>query len=289
MKKQNLPGSQGITLTADVAGSPPATSIILLHGGGQTRHSWDKLARRLARQGYHVISLDLRGHGDSDWAPDGDYSLDAFAADLHAVVSALPDPPVLIGASLGGLTSLLLAGENSADLVKGLVLVDVVPRLEPEGVGRIVGFMRANINGFDSIDDVVAAVAAYLPHRPRPPSPEGLRKNLRQGEDGKLYWHWDPAFLQSDRRPDVAHDMGRLQRAARNVHVPTLVVRGSLSDIVSEQGASELLELMPQAQVAEVHGARHMVAGDRNDAFNEAVEAFLTELLTADGKNRAGT
>src|SRR5690625_4193734 len=167
MKKQSLPGSQGITLTADIAGSPPATSIILLHGGGQTRHSWDKLARRLARQGYHVISLDLRGHGDSDWAPDGDYSLDACAADVRAAVSALPGPPVLIGASVGGLPSWLWRGQSSGDLVKGLVLVDVVPRLEPEGVGRIVGFMRANINGFDSIDDVVAAVAAYLPHRPR--------------------------------------------------------------------------------------------------------------------------
>lgn len=288
MKRQNISGSQGIALAADVAGGPPATSVILLHGGGQTRHSWGRLARLLAQQGYHTISLDLRGHGDSDWAPDGDYSLNAFVEDLCAIVRELPQPPVLIGASLGGLTSLLLTGESTRDLVKGLVLVDVVPRLEPEGVSRILDFMQANIDGFDSIEEVVETVAAYLPHRPQPPNPEGLRKNLREGENGKLYWHWDPAFMKLDRRPNMAKEQGRLQQAARKVQVPTLVVRGSLSDIVSPEGADELLELMPLARVVEVGGAGHMVAGDKNDAFNAAIQAFLCELAEAAPERQTG-
>lgn len=287
MKAQKFLGSQGIALTADVAGGPPAPSVVLLHGGGQTRHSWDRLARRLARQGYHVISLDLRGHGDSGWAPDGDYSLSAFAADVQALIDELPQPPVLIGASLGGLSSLLAVGESDEIIAKGLVLVDVVPRLEPSGVRRIHEFMRANINGFDSMEEVVGAVARYLPNRRRSPSAEGLRKNIRQGENGKLYWHWDPAFLTSDRRPDVANDLQRMQEAARNIQVPALVVRGELSDIVSQEGADEFLELIPMARVVEVEGAGHMVAGDKNDAFNTAVEDFLSELLKP-ALNQAG-
>lgn len=289
MKMQTFSGGQGIALAADVAGSPQAPSVVLLHGGGQTRHSWGRLARHLARQGYHVISLDLRGHGESGWAPGGDYSLDAFVADLRTVISELPQPPVLIGASLGGLTSLLAVGESDEAIAKGLVLVDVVPRLEPSGVRRIREFMLANIDGFDSIDEVVDAVAAYLPHRPQPPSPAGLRKNLRQGENGRLYWHWDPAFMTSERRPNVASDLGRLEKAARNVRVPALVVRGKLSDIVSREGADEFLELMPLARVVEVDGAGHMVAGDKNDAFNAAVEGFLLELASDSVMKRSAT
>lgn len=279
MEMQKFKGNQGLVLAADVAGTPPAPSIILLHGGGQTRHSWGRLARHLARQGYHVISLDSRGHGDSEWAPDGDYSLSAFTEDLRCVIRELPQPPVLIGASLGGLSALLAVGEADEAVASGLVLVDVVPRLEPAGVRRIREFMLANIDGFESIDAVVDAVSAYLPHRPQPPTPDGLKKNLREGANGKLYWHWDPIFMTSDRRPTVASELERLQKAARHVHVPALVVRGKLSDIVSQEGADEFLELMPDARVVEVAGAGHMVAGDKNDAFNMAIEAFLAELF----------
>jgi non-heme chloroperoxidase len=181
----------------------------------------------------------------------------------------------------------LAVGESDEIIAKGLVLVDVVPRLEPSGVRRIHEFMRANINGFDSMEEVVGAVARYLPNRRRSPSAEGLRKNIRQGENGKLYWHWDPAFLTSDRRPDVANDLQRMQEAARNIQVPALVVRGELSDIVSQEGADEFLELIPMARVVEVEGAGHMVAGDKNDAFNTAVEDFLSELLKP-ALNQAG-
>ena len=277
MRVERIAGAGGITLAADVIGAPHAPAVVLLHGGGQTRYSWGRLARRLGQFGYYVLSLDLRGHGDSDWAPDGDYRLDAFVADLYAVLERLPSPPVLIGASLGGISALLAVGESERELARGLVLVDVVPRLEQEGVRRIRDFMTAHLDGFASLEEAAAAVAAYLPHRPRPPSVDGLRKNLRQRADGRFYWHWDPAFVIGERRPGAVSQLDRLLEAARRVRVPTLLVRGQASDVVSQAGVDELLALMPNARAVEVGGAGHMVAGDKNDAFNAAVEDFLRE------------
>lgn len=285
MQSQRFKGAAGVTLAADVAGDPAATSVVVLHGGGQTRHSWGRLARRLARSDYHVVSMDMRGHGDSDWAPDGDYRLDAFVADLHAVLEQLPQPPVLIGASLGGISALLAVGECPRELARGLVLVDVVPRMEPHGLRRIREFMLAHLGGFDDIKQAVEAVASYLPQRTRSPNPQGLRKNLRVADNGRLYWHWDPAFMNSDRQPGASGHVQRLRDAARQVRIPTLVVRGNLSDVVSREGADDLLALIPDARAVEVAGAGHMVAGDRNDAFNDAVETFLSE-LRLDGPRR---
>lgn len=285
MKIQQFVGA-GLKLTADVAGDPQSPTVVLLHGGGQTRYSWGKLARRLARLDHHVISLDLRGHGDSDWAPDGDYRLDAFAADLNAVIEQLPQPPVLIGASLGGIASLLAVGGSGRSRARGLVLVDVVPKMEESGIRRIHDFMLANLDGFATLEDASDAVAGYLHHRPQPPNPDGLRKNLRAGDNGRYYWHWDPAFVTGDRPPGSSEDLGRVREAARNIRVPTLLVRGKLSDVVSRQGADDLLELIPGARAVEVAGASHMVAGDKNDAFNGAVEDFLSSLS---GGSMAGT
>lgn len=278
VKLQHFHGSAGIRLAADVGGDPARPAVVLLHGGGQTRHSWNKLARHLVQLGYHAVSLDLRGHGDSDWAPQGDYSVDAFAADLHAVLGQLQRPPVLIGASLGGITSLLAVGECERTIARGLVLVDVVPRMEEAGLRRIHAFMRANLDGFDTLDEVAAAVTAYLPQRHRAPNPQGLRKNVRQAGNGRFYWHWDPALIHSDRRPDGTRAAERLRRAARAITLPTMLVRGKLSDVVSQEGVDDLLALICGARAIEVDGAGHMVAGDQNDPFNDAVEQFLVEL-----------
>lgn len=277
MKLQRFNGSGGVTLTADVGGNPSRPGAVLLHGGGQTRHSWNKLAHRLVQLNYYVVSLDLRGHGDSDWAPDGDYRLDAFVADLHGVLGQLQQPPVLIGASLGGLISLLAVGEHPREVVaQGLVLVDVVPRMEATGLRRIQEFMRANLDGFATLEEVAAVVSAYLPQRAKPPNPDGLRKNVRLAEDGRWYWHWDPALINSDRRLGGTIDMQQLWLAAHQVQLPTLLVHGKLSDVVSREGVDDLLALISGAQAVEVDGAGHMVAGDQNDAFNDAIEHFLS-------------
>jgi pimeloyl-ACP methyl ester carboxylesterase len=280
MKTTTLKGAGDMRLAADVAGDPTAPAVVLLHGGGQTRHAWSRAFRELVKAGYHVVSYDARGHGDSGWAEDGDYSTDALVADLHAVVSALPAAPALVGASMGGITSLTAIGESQTPLASALVLVDVAPSIERSGVEHIRAFMTANIDGFATLSEAADAVAAYNPARPRPKDPSGLMKNLRTGDDGRLYWHWDPRIISTSQEEHVAYleaYEARMSAAAQRVKVPALLVRGSQSDVVSPAGARQFRKLIPHAQVIDISGAGHMVAGDRNDAFNDAVLGFLAE------------
>ena len=251
--------------------------MLLLHGGGQTRHSWSETARTLADDGWHTISLDMRGHGESDWAPDADYHFSAFADDLLAVVRSLGAAPVIVGASLGGICALIAQDWARGELARALVLVDVAPRIEPRGAERSVAFMKASPDGFASLEEVADAVAAYNPYRARPGSTAGLEKNLRRGADGRYRWHWDPRFLEGDR--GASREPAQLEDAARNLRIPTLLVRGRLSDLLSEEGARHFLGLVPHARYADVSGAGHMVAGDRNDAFTRAVRDFLASGL----------
>lgn len=276
-RRETFIGAAGNRLVADVWGGPDDPPVILLHGGGQTRHAWGGTGRVLAAAGWRVISLDMRGHGDSDWVEDGDYAIDAYVADLAAVVAAVGRPPAVVGASLGGLTTLLAAGEGAC-AVAAVVLVDCAPRLEADGVERIIAFMRGGLGGFASLEEAADAVAAYVPHRPRPDDLGGLRKNLRLHADGRYRWHWDPRFVEGTRRPTASKQPERLLRAAARLRVPTLLVRGRMSDVVSEAGAHEFLAHAPHAEFVDVTGAGHMVAGDRNDAFGAAVTGFLARL-----------
>lgn len=249
--------------------------LVLLHGGGQTRHSWDRSAAALSGRGYEVYTLDLRGHGDTSWAPDKDYSMDAFAADLVGFLGTIDSTPILIGASLGGITSLCVAGEHPG-VASALVMVDVVVDVEPEGIERIQKFMTDHVDGFATLDEVADAVAAYNPERKRPRNVDGLRKNVRLHDDGRWYWHWDPEFIRSDDDEARRHtDPKRLAAAARNVTIPTLIVRGGKSDVVSDAGVARMRELIPHAEIADVSGAGHMVAGDDNEVFATAIEDFL--------------
>lgn len=258
-------------------GDPDGDIVLLLHGGGQTRHSWKNTAERLARGGRTALALDARGHGDSDWSPQEDYTLNGFVGDLVALISTLDRTPVLVGASLGGITSLVAAGEHPG-VARGLVLVDIVVHPEPAGVSRITSFMTAHPDGFASLEEVADAIAAYNPVRPRPRSLDGLRKNVRQHEDGRWYWHWDPAFMRIDDEPQRHADRGRLAAAASKVKIPTLIVRGRQSDMVSDAGLDDMKLLIPQAQTVDVGAAGHMVAGDDNDVFTASLEAFLDSL-----------
>ncbi|WP_245607040.1 alpha/beta fold hydrolase [Pseudonocardia spinosispora] len=270
--------SDGLTLVGDLwRTDEPRGTVVLLHGGGQTRHSWSRTGQRLGSHGWNALSLDCRGHGESGWAPDHDYSLDALVADLRAVVAQLGTRPVLVGASMGGNTSLVAQGEHPG-LARALVLVDIVPRIEPKGVARIAAFMTARPDGFESLDEVAEAVHAYNPHRARPASPEGLRKNVRQHSDGRWYWHWDPAFVLGGDEPARAERFERVASAARAITVPTMLVRGRQSDIVSDEGVAELLEMIPHARSVDVGNAGHMVAGDDNDLFTGSLADFLAGL-----------
>ena len=273
-----LAGRDGVDLVADAYGDPAHPPVLLLHGGGQTRFAWGGTAQQLAADGWHAVSMDLRGHGESAWAPDKDYSVDAFVDDVRAVVLQLGAPPVLVGASLGGIASLIAEGESHPSLAAALVLVDIAPRIEASGALRIIQFMAGRPEGFASLDEAADAVAAYLPHRRRPSDLGGLAKNLRRMPDGRWRWHWDPAFLEPGHGPRPGQDTDRMRAAARRLRVPTLLVRGRLSDLLSEEGARDFLALVPHARFADVSDAGHMVAGDRNDRFTAAVLGFLREL-----------
>lgn len=273
-------GAAGNRLAASALGEG-ARTVLLLHGGGQTRHAWRGTQRRLAEAGWRAIAVDQRGHGESDWIADGAYGFPDYAADAAAVARDIAREhgakPVVVGASLGGIAALLALGRD-AQIFAGLVLVDIVPQMDPRGVAHVQGFMRARAQeGFASVEEAAEAVAAYLPHRPRPRSLDGLRKNLRLGADGRWRWHWDPRFLDGPR--SVNRDWETLERelhaAARSLAVPTLLVRGGSSELVSAEAAQAFLALAPAAEFADIAEARHMVAGDRNDAFGAAILGFL--------------
>jgi pimeloyl-ACP methyl ester carboxylesterase len=276
-----LSGADGLRLVADVGGPADGPTVVLLHGGGQTRHSWAGTWSHLADHGWRALSLDLRGHGDSAWAPDGDYTIEGFSRDVVAVSSELPMPPVLVGASLGGISSLLAVGEaeDQTSVARALVLVDIAHRMEADGRDRIGAFMTGHLDGFATLDEAADAIAAYNPNRPRPKDLSGLAKNLRE-RDGRWHWHWDPRFVtgrfgfDDETRASMLRPQ-RLADAARNLQIPTLLVRGRKSDLLSEEGAREFLDLVPHAEYADVSGAGHMVAGDRNEVFNEAILDFL--------------
>ena len=268
----------GVVLRADEWGDPADPPVLFAHGGGQTRHAWGQAATVLAREGWRAIAVDARGHGDSDWSEAGDYDLETFAADLREIAVQLGTPPVLVGASLGGLSGLIAEGEAERPIFAAIVLVDITPQTDPAGVDRIRGFMAANADeGFASLEEAADAIAAYLPHRKRPKDHGGLAKNLRRRSDGRYRWHWDPKFLH--RTPNsTARSPERLNAATRNVCVPLLLVRGRASEVVGEAQVKAFREVAPHAEYVDVSDAGHMVAGDRNDAFNEAVIGFLRRL-----------
>lgn len=274
-------GANGVTLVADEWNRHSASgaadgrpTILLLHGGGQNRFSWQKTGQVLADQGCHVVALDSRGHGDSDRAPDADYAIETLADDTLAVIDAIARPVVLIGASMGGLTGILVADQAGPQRVRKLVLVDVVPRYEKDGSARIRDFMFNHIDGFESLEQAADAVAAYLPHRTKPRSPEGLKKNLRF-RDGRWYWHWDPALMTKP-GDDPALRTEKIEAAAIGLRIPILLIRGKLSDVVSAEGVTDFLAKVPNAQLVEMSDAGHTAAGDDNDAFSAAVVEFVS-------------
>ncbi len=276
--QQYFQGSEGNRLAADVWGEPAQPAVLLLHGGGQTRHAWKGAGEQLGRAGFYTLALDLRGHGDSDWINDSaGYTEAHIAADL-ACVLAQGDlrQPVLVGASLGGLAALSAIGQGIVD-ARALVLVDIVPGFEAEGARRVLQFMALGKQGFASLAEVSAAIARYQPQRKTKHNADGLAKNIRRGEDGRYYWHWDPAFLQRSER-DYQTVQAGLHRYAQALTLPTLLVRGGLSDLLTDESTAEFLQACPHAEYAHISDAAHMVAGDRNDIFTGAVVSFLQRL-----------
>ncbi|KUI17618.1 peroxidase [Mycobacterium sp. GA-1285] len=274
--------SDGLTIVADRIGDPTAPAVVFLHGGGQTRRSWGRAAAAVAERGWQAVTVDLRGHGESDWSTDGDYRVVSFAGDVLEVIAELPPRPVIVGASLGGFTAMLLAGELAPTTVRAVVLVDIVPDMDPSGASRIHDFMADRMqSGFVSLDEVADMIAEYNPHRRRPSDLDGLRTNLRE-RDGRWYWHWDPKFIDGTAAspPIEVTEVDRMNAAVASIlrdGVPMLLVRGQMSDLVTEDRAAEFLARFPDIEFVDVGGAGHMVAGDRNDVFADAVVEFLAK------------
>lgn len=270
--------SDGLKLAGEFCGNAQDPPVILLHGGGQTRHAWRKTQIALAEGGFYSLAMDLRGHGESDWSEQNNYKAENFVDDLKIVIASLPVKPVIVGASLGGIVTLITQGESQELLTKAVVLVDITPKVEGKGVERIVAFMRSNHDGFASLEDAAHAVGEYLSHRTKdkktPGDLEGLKKNLRRRQDGRYYWHWDPALVSDEFLAQVDCEE-RLLAAAKNIRVPLLLVRGMLSDMVTSSIVEEFLEHVPGAKFVDVPAAGHMVAGDSNDVFTDSLINFL--------------
>jgi pimeloyl-ACP methyl ester carboxylesterase len=278
MKKILFTAKDNARLAADSYGS--GRPVVLLHGGGQTRGAWHHTARALAGGGYQAIALDARGHGESDWSKSG-YSLDIFASDLKTVIAEVGGKPALVGASLGGLTAMLAAGEAAQRIASAIVLVDIATQINPDGAKAIQAFMSSNPNGFETVEEAADAVSRYLPHRPRPKDVSGLKRNLRKRDDGRFHWHWDPAVVSPRSGPSPQEFTQRLETAASKMGIPALLVRGGRSEIVTTEGVKRFQELVPNAECVQVDDAGHMVAGDANTVFAAAVLDFLNRVYPA--------
>ena len=277
-----LAGHNGLQITASTTGPKTGFPVMLAHGGGQTRHAWVKVLDELANAGYRATAIDMRGHGDSEWASDGAYDMRDFARDLVAISKQLSNPPALVGASLGGIAGMIAAGELAPAGFRSLTLVDIAPKMEAVGVSRVVGFMQAHMtDGFSSPEEAAKIIAEYMPQREKRTGTGKLDRYLRKRENGRYYWHWDPNFIHhvthTRDNSTEAKDNGfdRLSAAAAKLTLPVHLIRGGSSDMVSEEAVAHFQTLVPSALLTDIADASHMVVGDRNDAFCSAIISFL--------------
>jgi len=277
----HVSAADGLTLAVEVVQPSGHPTLLFAHGFGQTRGAWGGTARALAEEGFRCVTFDARGHGQSGHVAGGDYHMEQFIGDLRLLAHAELRKPILVGASMGGLLGLVLAGEIDPDAFRALVLVDITPRWETKGVERILAFMQARPDGFASYAQAAEEIARYLPHRAERKTEDQLRPLLREGEDGRLRWHWDPALLNGLVSESEKYQP-RLMAAAAKVRVPVLLLSGGRSDVVSRDTVDEFLQLVPHAQHVELPRATHMVAGDANDAFTREIARFAAQLSSTD-------
>jgi pimeloyl-ACP methyl ester carboxylesterase len=256
----------------DWGGSSPQF-IVFLHGGGTTARTWDLVCLAL-RDRFHCLALDLRGHGDSDWSADADYSLADYAADVTAIVRRLvPGAPIIVGNSLGGQAGLLAIGGGAP--AKGLILVDVGPEPARAGTDRIVNSLRTP-QEFPDLDAVVRTALSMNPRRDANVLRESLLHNLRRLPDGNWTWKYDWRAFAGLTRETLARRTAALWQAAAQVQCPVLVIRGAHSEILSEHQVDELCaRITGRCEHRTVADAGHTVHGDNPGGFIAAVEPFL--------------
>jgi len=275
-----LPGTivrfkgDGLELAGEAFGDPAAPPVLFFHGGGQSRSAWRGSARKLGGAGYYGITFDLRGHGGSDWAADGDYVLDAFGRDVERLLHQFDRPVTLVGASRGGQAA-LVGGSRAPGRVRLIVLADVAPLMRDDGIDGIRAFFAASEAGFATLDEAAATLARHL-GQPRLPDASGLARSMRLGADGRWHWRWDPATGRAEFLQPPGEGEAVLAAAAR-VRSPVVLVRAEFSHLLTDEGVDRFRALAPQLQVVIAKGAGHMFTADRNDAF----AADLLEWLAA--------
>lgn len=267
--------SDAVTLIGEEICADTPASVLFAHGFGQTRQSWSGAQLALAQEGIGSIAWDMRGHGESSRNPDAlHYQAEQFADDVHLLSQQFKQKPLLVGASMGGLTGMMAQAQH--DVFSALVLVDVTPRWEIAGVARIMAFMNAFPDGFDSYEHAADVIANYLPQRRMRKNSKQLKFLLREYR-GRFFWHWDPRML-TEFVENSEHLQDDIREAARQIKVPTLLISGGKSDIVSAHTVEDFLELVPHALHHHLPDATHMVAGDDNDAFNDTLLNFKRTL-----------
>jgi flavin reductase (DIM6/NTAB) family NADH-FMN oxidoreductase RutF/pimeloyl-ACP methyl ester carboxylesterase len=263
-------GFGGLQIKGEGFGAPDDPAVVLLHGGAQSRRVWRDAAAVLAAAGRYAITIDLRGHGESGWAADGRYDFHAFAEDLRAVLGQLQKRPVVVGASLGGYVALEAMEGQGAALASGLVLVDAALEMDPAGSARLGEILRRHARGFADLDEAAAASQELTPHH-RPIERTSLERQLRQDEAGRYFWTWDPKFPFAD----LPSTFDELHRAASELKLPTLVMHGAASEVVTERQVGRLKELMPGAEFVRIEGAGHQLVREQSDTFNATLLEFL--------------
>ena len=258
-------------------GNPDNPPMLLLHGFAQTCHSWDFVALGFS-DNYRVIVLDQRGHGDSDWAPDGDYSPETQQKDISGVVNELGlENFVLMGLSMGGRNSFTFAASNP-DYVKALVVVDAAPQNMQQGTQNIRSFVQQD-DELDSVDAFVERVLQYNPRRDPQQVRGSIMHNIKELPSGKWTWKYDRALRSPGRRMGSdAETEKRLWAYIESLQCPTLLVRGGASDIVAMDTADRMHQAIPNSRIATIEGAGHLVMGDSPSGFQSAVTDFLASL-----------
>lgn len=276
IREIGLVSHDGLRLAGEVHGGAQGQSILLLHGGGQSRSAWRGAARRLAAAGYRACAFDLRGHGDSDWSPDAAYGLDAFVMDLVAAIEAMGSPAILVGASFGGHVAVLTAARRP-DLCRALLLADVTPWIDEAAGDHFRGTLRTSADGFASVEEAAAMIARLHGDPATLADPARLRRHMRIGADGRLHWKWDMRFL-NDAHLRRGGEQGLFVAEALKLSVPVLVMAAEHSNLTTQAEIDAFRNAVPGVEAVTIAGARHMLTGDVNDAYAEAIIAFIERL-----------
>lgn len=254
----------GLELAGSAYGDPADPPVLFFHGGGQSRNAWLGSAKTVSEAGYYGISFDLRGHGDSDWAADGDYLLDAFGRDVENLITHFDQQVTLVGASRGGQAA-LVGGSRHPNRVRLIMLADVAPMMRDDGVDGIRAFFAEGEVGFATLDEAANSLARHL-NQPRMDDSSRLARAMRKDDAGRWHWRWDPATGKRDFLHPPSEGEALLAAAAR-VKSPIVLVRAELSHLLTDEGVDRFQQLAPQLEVITAKGVGHMFTADRNDAF----------------------